>query len=131
MTYSSPADPVSRVVLVVEDEMLIRMVAVDFLTEAGFTVIEAQHADQALAILEAKAAEVHVLFSDIHMPGSIDGLQLVHHAQQHWPWVGLLLASGKAHPMPSELPTKCRFLSKPYEPGDVVTNIHCLAVLEA
>ena len=67
-------------VIVVEDDALIRMVAADVLADAGFTVIEAGHAGEALALLEAHASGIHVLFTDIQMPGAMDGLALAHYA---------------------------------------------------
>src|SRR3978361_1235436 len=92
------------VVVVAEDEALTRLVAADALTDAGFLVIEAEHAEQALTILQAQGIGVHALFTDIHMPGVLDGLQLAHHAHLHWPWIGVLIASGKARPAPDKMP---------------------------
>ena len=73
----SETDSAPRYVLVVEDEPIIRMNAVDMLEEAGFEVLEAANADTALRLLEARADEIAVLFTDIHMPGSMDGMALV------------------------------------------------------
>jgi CheY-like chemotaxis protein len=112
-----------KIVVVAEDETLIRMLAVDVLIDAGFAVIEAGHADDALAILNSQATDIHVLFTDIHMPGSMDGLELAHHTRRHWPWIALLVASGKGKPSFAELPPGSRFLSKPYEPSHVVAHV--------
>jgi CheY-like chemotaxis protein len=71
-------------VLIVEDEPLIRMSAVDFVEEAGFEAIEASGADEAIAILEQRP-DIHIVFTDIHMAGSMDGLQLVAYAKDRWP----------------------------------------------
>ena len=92
------------VVLVAEDDVLIRMMVVDALTDAGFTVIEAVHADDALSILIAQAKAVHALFTDIQMPGAMTGLDLAHHVRGKWPWIALLVASGNFRPPP----TRCR-----------------------
>jgi CheY-like chemotaxis protein len=74
-------------VVIVEDEPLIRMLLADTLEEAGFAVIEAGRADMALNLLKAKAEEVHVVMTDIHMPGPMTGLDLARHAREHWPWI--------------------------------------------
>lgn len=111
------------VVLIAEDEPLIRMMAVDALSDAGFTVVEAEHADGALEILQAQADGVHVLFTDVHMPGTMDGLQLAHHAHGHWPWIAVLIASGQARPTAEELPLNSRFLPKPYDYHQVIQQV--------
>lgn len=124
----STPEPEHLVVIVAEDEPLVRMVASDALIDAGFTVIEAEHAEQALAILQRQARDVHMLFTDIHMPGAIDGLALAHHALAHWPWISLLIASGKATPTQAELPLGSRFLSKPYDTSAMVAHVRNMAV---
>lgn len=109
-------------VVVAEDEPLTRFMAVDLLTEAGFAVIETGHAAEALAVLEAQAAQIHVLFTDIHMPGAMNGLQLARYASTHWPWIALLIASGDLEPSEADLPPGSRFLRKPYEPDHVIAH---------
>jgi CheY-like chemotaxis protein len=126
MTRPVRADSRSFVVVIAEDEVLIRGMAVDMLTDEGFEVIEAGHAEEALAILELQAADIHILFTDIHMPGPMDGLELAYHARSHWPWIALLLASGKARP--AEMPAGSRFLSKPY---DLYHVVRCVRELTA
>jgi CheY-like chemotaxis protein len=116
-----------KVVIVAEDEMLIRMAAVSALTDAGFEVIEVEHAEAALSVLEDQAAEVHALFTDVHMPGEMDGLALAHHTSKSWPWIALMIASGKARPAEEALPTGCRFMAKPYDPAHVVRHFHELS----
>ena len=103
--------------------MLIRMMAVDALTDAGFAVMEVEHADDALNILTAQAHEVRALFTDINMPGTMDGLELAHHVRGNWPWIALLVASGKAQPAPEAMPPGSRFLPKPYNPDHVVQHV--------
>jgi CheY-like chemotaxis protein len=112
-----------KVILVAEDDVLVRLVAVDLLAEAGFSVLEAEHADAALLILNLQAADVHVLFTDIHMPGSMNGLALAQHAHRHFPWIALLVASGDARPGEKDLPEGCRFLAKPYDSGHAIASI--------
>lgn len=110
-------------VVLVEDELLIRMTAFDLLVDAGFEVAEAEHAAEALAILQGRSNDIHALFTDIHMPGAMDGLALAHHTQKNWPWVVILLTSGLAIPLPTALPDGSRFLSKPYDPDHVVRHL--------
>ena len=111
------------VVVVAEDEPLIRMEMIEHLTDEGFEVLEARHAEDALAILEATADEVHILFTDVRMPGDMDGVALGHHVKTHWPWIGLLVTS--AHPLNllDDLPEGCRFVPKPYHPEKVVHHL--------
>ena len=82
------------VVLVVEDEMVLRMRAVDIVQDAGFVPIEAISADQALEILESRD-DISLLFTDIQMPGSMDGLQLAHTTHSRWPHIKIILVSGQ------------------------------------
>jgi CheY-like chemotaxis protein len=82
------------VVLVVEDEWLVRATAADELEEAGFQVLEAANADIALTVLEARSSEVQVLFTDIDMPGTMDGVALAEQVHRWWPHIVLLLSSG-------------------------------------
>jgi CheY-like chemotaxis protein len=116
----------SSIVIVAEDELLIRMMATDALTSAGFDVIEVDDADAALTILHARAAEICALFTDVNMPGAMDGMGLARHASATWPWIRLLVASGKARPQSQDLPSGCRFLPKPYDPDRLVRHIQDL-----
>jgi CheY-like chemotaxis protein len=113
-------------IVVVEDEFLIRMLAVEALTNAGFVVLEAEHAAGALVHLKLQADTTSVLFTDIHMPGKMDGLGLAHHAREHWPWIEQLITSGLATPVAGDIPSKSRFLSKPYELDNVVAHVRAL-----
>ena len=90
---SPPPTPVANV-LVVEDEMVLRMRAVDIVEDAGFTAVEAVNADEALAVLEARS-DISLLFSDIQMPGSMDGLKLAHAVHERWPSIKIILVSGR------------------------------------
>lgn len=103
----------SAVVLVVEDEPIVRMVAVDSLEDDGLAVLEAGNADRALALLRARA-DVAVLLTDVDMPGSMDGLALARLVAAERPGVAVLVVSGKAWPRPGEMPMGARFLPKPY-----------------
>jgi CheY-like chemotaxis protein len=117
-----PGEP--PVVLLVEDQPLVRMTAADELGEAGFRVLEAPDADAALEVLEARADEVQVLFTDVDMPGSMDGLALAERVHRRWPHVLLLVSSGHARPHPDEIPDHGRFIPKPYRPTTLVSQIH-------
>lgn len=112
-----------HVVVVVEDETFIRLFTCEALVDAGFNVFEAQHADEALDILRARGQQVHALFTDVHLPGSIDGLALAHLSRATWPWIVLLIASGRARPLADEMPVASRFLPKPYETDRVVRHL--------
>jgi CheY-like chemotaxis protein len=111
------------VVLLVEDEPLVRMTAADELDDAGFRVVEAKNADEALLVLEAHSDEVQVLFTDVNMPGSMDGMALAERVYQRWPHVLLLISSGYARPHPDEIPDHGRFVPKPYRGETLVRHI--------
>jgi CheY-like chemotaxis protein len=112
------------VVLLVEDEPLVRMTAADELEKAGFQVLEAANADVALKVLEVRSDEVQVLFTDVDMPGSMDGLALAEQVHARWPHVLLLISSGYARPHPDEIPDHGHFVPKPYIGATLVRHIH-------
>ena len=117
---AKPAKP-RHVVLIVEDEPFVRLTGADLLAEAGFEVLEAGNADEALRILEA-TPEVRVVFSDVEMPGSLDGLGLARRICQRWPSIGIVLTSG--HRVRAEtIPCDGRFLAKPYDGQALVRQI--------
>ena len=115
-------------VLVVEDDALVRMHGIDILEDAGFTVLEADSADQALALL-AEHDDVHLLFSDIDMPGSMNGVELARLVHARWPLIGLLLTSGHHNIDEKSLPDHGRFVRKPWTQERLLTTIQ--ATLEA
>ena len=102
------------VILVVEDEMLLRMRAVDMVEDAGFTPVEAADADEAVAILESRS-DIALLFTDIQMPGSMDGLKLAHAVHERWPPIKIMLASGQLRLPNLDIPADSRFFGKPLE----------------
>lgn len=106
-------------ILVVEDEPLIRMSAVDLIISAGFMAIEAKNADAAIGILESRP-DIHLVFTDVDMPGSMDGIKLCHYIRDRWPPVKLLVASGKTIIAESQLPVGAMFFSKPYAYNTIV-----------
>ena len=109
-------------VLVVEDEMVLRMRAVDIVEDAGFTAIEATNADQAISVLEARS-DISLLFSDIQMPGSIDGLKLAHAVHERWPNIKIILVSGQIHPSENEKPENSRFFGKPIDSRQMIAEL--------
>ncbi|KTT74618.1 response regulator [Sphingomonas endophytica] len=113
MHVGSMTQPSGSTVLIVEDELFVRMIGADALAEAGYSVLEASSADEALNILET-AGEVQVLFTDIRMPGSMDGLQLAEVVHERWPRIRILLTSGDIRPSRDAIPDDGRFLAKPY-----------------
>jgi CheY-like chemotaxis protein len=113
---------VPAVVLVVEDEMLLRMRAVDIVEDAGFTSVEAVDADEAVAILESRS-DIALLFTDIQMPGSMDGLKLAHAVHERWPPVKIILVSGQLKLANIDIPANSRFFGKPLESGAMIAEI--------
>jgi CheY-like chemotaxis protein len=113
-------------VLVVEDDELIRLNAVDLIECAGFDVIEATDADKAIDILLARA-DIAVVFTDIDMPGSMDGLKLAAAIRNRWPPIEIIITSGKLTPSPQSLPARSRFLAKPYNGERLVETIRAFA----
>jgi CheY-like chemotaxis protein len=99
------------------------MTAADELEEAGFQVLEATNADEALKVLEARSDEVQVLFTDVNMPGSMDGIALAERVYERWPRVLLLISSGYARPRPEEIPDHGHFMPKPYCGATLVRHI--------
>jgi len=109
-----PAVPKRPVVLIVEDEFLLRMDAVGMITDAGFEVVEAANADDAIEILEARR-DISVVFTDIQMPGSMDGLKLARAIRGRWPPIKIVATSGLVDVGEKDLPEGGRFLAKPYQ----------------
>ncbi|WP_262027089.1 response regulator [Microvirga sp. Mcv34] len=110
------------VILLVEDEPLLRFFVSDVLEEAGFEVIETGNAEEALTWLEVRD-DVRVIFTDIQMPGSLNGLDLISCAHQRWPEVLVLVVSGGIRPSAAELPEGGRFVAKPYEESLVLGHL--------
>ena len=111
------------VVLLVEDEQLLRMDAVEMISSAGFDVVEAANADDAIEILEVRR-DIVVVFTDIQMPGSMDGLKLAAAVRLRWPPIKILVTTGKATPTPEQMPAGSAIIPKPYEIQDVLKAVH-------
>ena len=110
------------VVLIVEDEPLVRLGAVQAIEDAGFEVIEAADADEAIRILENRS-DIRVVFTDIHMPGSIDGLKLAHAVRDRWPPIKIIVTSGHVQVSEQDLPEGGRFFAKPYNSAQITDTI--------
>jgi CheY-like chemotaxis protein len=106
-------------ILVVEDEALIRMATAQMLKDAGYAVVEAANADIAIGILESRD-DIRAVFTDIKMPGSLCGLKLAKAIQGRWPPIQLIVASGMAAPAENDFPPMGRFIRKPYGPKQVL-----------
>ena len=113
-------------VLVVEDELLIRMDIVEAIKIAGYDVFEAGNADEAIAVLERRS-DISVVFTDIHMPGSMDGMKLAHYVRGRWPPIRIIATSGHARISEEELPEHSRFIGKPYVHSTVIDTIRQFA----
>ena len=113
------------VVLVVEDEFLVRLDAKSLLEEAGFDVLEAGNAEEAIALLEARI-DIKVVFTDINMPGSMDGLRLAHAIRHRWPPIELVLTSGHASVRNEDMPERGLFLGKPYDGAQLIRTVQSL-----
>jgi len=109
--------------MVVEDESVIRTLTAEFMADTGFEVLEAPDADTAVRLLLTEADRVHVLFTDVRMPGTMDGLMLAHHTRRNWPWIGLVVTSGLLAGGLEQLPADTRFFRKPYELTAIADHI--------
>jgi CheY-like chemotaxis protein len=110
------------VVLVVEDDILIRMHAAEMIAGAGFDVVEAASADEAIVILERRL-DITVVFTDVQMPGSMDGLKLAAAIRGRWPPIKIVATSGYVNVRQDDLPEGGRFLQKPYSPEQIVRTL--------
>lgn len=120
----SPPD--ASVVLVVEDEPLVRLVVSEILLDAGFRVIEAANAGEALTVLES-GIEVHVLLADVDMPPGINGYALAHQVRERWPDVEILVTSGRQWPGEGDLPAGAAFLAKPCPNDAIIRHVESAA----
>jgi two-component system, response regulator PdtaR len=109
-------------VLVVEDELLIRLAICEELEAEGCDVMTAPNADEAIRLLESRN-DISTIFTDIDMPGSMDGLKLAAAVRDRWPPVNIIVTTGKRPPSDDELPVNSRFVRKPYQASEVLTAI--------
>jgi CheY-like chemotaxis protein len=116
---------VPSVVLVVEDEMLLRMRAVDMVEDAGYTSVEAADADEAVAILESRS-DIALMLTDVQMPGSMDGLKLAHAVRERWPPIKIILVSGQLRLENSDIPADSRFFGKPLAAKEMIAELQSM-----
>jgi|ERR1700728_2538067 CheY-like chemotaxis protein len=121
MLPTMTSERIVPVILIVEDEALVRLAAVGMLEDAGFRMIEAANSDQALELLAADS-DVQLLFTDVSMPGAIDGLALARLVRGRWPHIAIMVASAKRVSQPGQLPVGSRFEQKPYSLDTVVRH---------
>lgn len=114
------------VVLVIEDEPIMRMMALDLVEDAGFEAVEAGSAQDAVRILETRP-DIRLVFSDIDLGTGADGLTLARSIRDRWPPVEIIMTSGKVCPAPDDLPARGRFFEKPYRRDEVAAALHELA----
>ena len=117
---------VRAVVLLVEDEAMIRMGATVLLEEMGCEYFEASSADEAISLLE-RHSHITIVFTDVQMAGSMDGLQLAAYARNRWPPLKFRIVSGNHLVTEAELPEGARFFSKPYHESVIQETIRALA----
>ena len=114
------------VVLVVEDDPLLRMGIVDHLEDEGFAVLEAANADEAIALLSSNTT-IQVLFTDIDMPGEMNGIRLAAAVRDRWPPIKIIVTSGHKLPFANDLPDGAQFFAKPYNPDTIATTLRVIA----
>ena len=126
------SDRTPVIVLLVKDEALLRMFTADLLREeAGFRVVEAANADEALTILEATGDQVRALVTDVEMPGSMNGFAFTRVIHKAWPHIGLVVLSGRERPGPGEVPEGALFLPKPFAPTALIVAVQAVLGAES
>jgi CheY-like chemotaxis protein len=121
---NTAASPRVRAILVVEDEVLIRLVLADTLRDAGYAVVEAANGDEALAVLTS-STPIDVVLTDVNMPGSLDGVGLGRYVRSTRPGLKVIIVSGRTAPT-ATVDAADAFLSKPYEPAHLLAAIDLL-----
>jgi CheY-like chemotaxis protein len=113
------------VVLIVEDEPLLRIHTADIVEEAGFIAVEAGNADEAVRILESRD-DIMLLFTDVQMPGTMDGLKLAHAVRNRWPPIKIVIVSGHLQVAQNDMPDDSRFFGKPFETTKMISELRAL-----
>ena len=113
------------IVLVVEDDWLLRLVAVEILEEAGFVALEAANADEAIVMLEQRM-DIEAVLTDVDMPGTMNGLKLAHAVRHRWPPIKIIIVSGKTHLSDADLPSDTQFFPKPYSVPSMISKLRSL-----
>jgi CheY-like chemotaxis protein len=110
-------------ILIVENDQLLKLLTIDIVEAAGFVALQADNADEAMAVLEARS-DIVLLLTDINMPGSMDGLKLAHAVSDRWPPIKIIIVSSRIPKQ--DLPTDSRFFAKPYHGEKLISEIHSL-----
>jgi DNA-binding NtrC family response regulator len=105
-------------ILVVDDEILVRIDLVDTIEDAGFATFEASSAEDAIRLIE-RHPDICVLFTDIDMPGPMDGLKLSHYVRERWPQIRIVITSGHVFTTAAQMPAQSEFIAKPHQPCDL------------
>jgi len=116
---------IPAVVLIVEDEMILRMFAVDMVEDAGYTPVEAVDADEAIALLESRS-DIALMCTDVRMPGRMDGLGLARTVHERWPSIKIIVVSGQLSPSSVDLPPCSRFFGKPLQASQMIAQIQSM-----
>ena|ERR1019366_2320814 len=114
------------IVLVVDDEALLRANVAEILTVGGYAILQAANADEALRILDRRGDDISLVFTDVVMPGSMDGLELLHRVAVRWPEIRLVVTSGRADIAKGDLPDGVRFCPKPYPKDELIAVMSAL-----
>lgn len=118
-----------KIILLVEDHVLFRMDVAELLTNSGFDVLDANDATDALSLLKIRDDEIDLLFTDIQLPGGLDGVELAHYFRSRFPLKPILVASGKMDMIADDLPAGTRFIRKPFDATFVLSHIEDLISL--
>ena len=118
-----------KIVVIIEDEFLVRELAVCELEDCGYTVVEFESADAALPYLRQHGGDAALILTDVQMPGKLNGLQLVDILIQLWPSVPVLVTSGGPLVDPRKLPRCAAFISKPWRPDEMVARVNRIVEL--
>ncbi len=120
--------PARPVVLIVEDEPLLRLFAVDMVEDAGFGTVEAANSTEAVAILESRQ-DIRIVFTDVDMPHGIDGICLAACIRDRWPPIKIIITSGKPLPDRVTIPAEAVFFPKPFRQDRVIRTLHSMAAV--
>ncbi|MBX9649575.1 MAG: response regulator [Xanthobacteraceae bacterium] len=114
------------IVLVVEDEPMLLLMAGTLVEDAGLQPLFAKNADEAVAILENRT-DIRIVFTDVDMPGSMDGIKLASAIRHRWPPISIIVVSGHKNVSLAELPEGARFFGKPYDEQRVIETLVAMA----
>ena len=109
-------------VLVVEDDLLLRLDTVTLLNEEGFEAVEAGNADEAIQVLQSRN-DIQIVFTDIQMPGSMDGIRLAHYVRKRWPPIQIIMTSGRTDIRNTDIPDRGLFFPKPFAPTALISAL--------